>query len=456
MSKPMTPEENRHYMMNTPMRRLIPSMAIPTILAMLVSSLYNLTDTYFVSTLGTYATSAVGVNVTLDHFVTMAGCFFSVGAASLISRLLGSKREEEASQVLSTCFFITFSFGLVVLLLGTLFTEPLVRLLGATDNITQYAKQYSTYVLLAAPFTTSSFVLNQSLRAEGAATRAMIGTMTGAIINIILDPIFIFLLDLGVAGASIATAISKLLSFVLLFLPYQTSGSLLQIRARHIRFHRHTLIELGSLGASSLLRNLLSITALILLNNIAGRYSESALAAISIVNRMALVLLAVCMGFGNGFQPVAGYFWGAGEYRKIEDALFFSMKTSASILVGIGAVVFLFAKPIIGLFTKDDLELLRLGVVALRAQCVCTPLFAIAVLADMLCVGIGSAKDAVLLSAARQGYCFLPILPLMVWLFGEYGIATVQAAADGISSLMSLFFIRKSLKLIRRKRDRLK
>lgn len=440
--------DKTEYMLHTPLRKLIPFMALPTIAAMLMTTVYNLTDTYFVSKLGTYATSAVGVNASIDQIIMMAGSFFAIGAASYVSRLLGARQKEKAEQILCACFLAAVSVGLLVLVLGTLFMDGLVRMLGATNNILAYAKQYATYVLIAAPFMSSTFVLNQCLRAEGAAARAMIGSVAGAVVNIVLDPIFIFTLEMGVAGASIATAISKVVSFAILIYPYLTHKTVLRLFPGKLSVSRNDIRDVSSMGSSSLSRNLLAILAAILLNNLAGMYSESALAAVSVVNRISMLFLSLCLGFGQGFQPVAGFCWGAGHYSRIKEAFSFSIKV---VLIGLTAfclVVFFLAKPIIGLFTEGDSNMLVLGILSLRAQCIATPLHAVAVVVNMLYVGIGKGKGALFLSTARQGSCFIPVLPLMVVFFGEYGVATVQAVADVLAAGVSLIFAHKAMREI--------
>lgn len=439
------------FMLHAPLRKLIPAMALPSIASLLVTTIYNLTDTYFVSKLGTYAASAVGVNASIDQIITMAGCFFAVGAVSYVSRMLGAGRRDKAEQMLSACFLATVSIGVLALILGMVFMDGLVRLLGATDNILVYSKQYATYVLLAAPLVSSSFLLTQCLRAEGEATRAMIGSVIGAAVNIVLDPIFIFVFNLGIAGASIATAISKLVTFSILIYPYLTKNTILNLFPGKIIITRMDIKDVASVGKSSLMRNLLAALAAILLNNLAGRYSESALAAISVVNRLALLFMAFCLGLGEGFQPVAGFCWGAKHYARVKEAYCFSVKLALVGLAALCLAIFLLAGPIIGLFTKEDVEMLRLGILALRAQCIATPFHAIAVIINMLYIGIGKGRGATFLASSRQGICFLPVLPVMLALFGVQGVAIVQPTADILAALMSLFFARKAMKEIDRK-----
>ena len=228
-------EYRKNMMLLEPLPKVITKMAVPSIISFLITSIYNLADTYFVSSLGTNATAAVSVNASLDQIIMMAGSMLAVGAASYIARLLGARQEEKADRVISTAFFLAMGFGAVVMVLGITFMKPMVRLLGATDTCEQYSIQYATYVLLVAPFMAGNFVMNQCLRSEGSAMRSMFGMGFGGILNCILDPIFIFALDLGVAGASMATAISKLVSFAILVFPYVTRKSLLHLAIRKFR-----------------------------------------------------------------------------------------------------------------------------------------------------------------------------------------------------------------------------
>ena len=266
-------EYRKNMMLLEPLPKVITKMAVPSIISFLITSIYNLADTYFVSSLGTNATAAVSVNASLDQIIMMAGSMLAVGAASYIARLLGARQEEKADRVISTAFFLAMGFGAVVMVLGITFMKPMVRLLGATDTCEQYSIQYATYVLLVAPFMAGNFVMNQCLRSEGSAMRSMFGMGFGGILNCILDPIFIFALDLGVAGASMATAISKLVSFAILVFPYVTRKSLLHLTIRKFRPSWDILREIVAVGSSSLFRNGLAVVSAIVLNNIGrGRH----------------------------------------------------------------------------------------------------------------------------------------------------------------------------------------
>jgi len=425
-------------MLKTPVSRLVPQMALPSIAAMLVTSAYHLADTFFVSKLGTYATGAVGVNSSIDHLILMAGSFLAVGSSSYTSRLLGANKDEQAARVLSTSFFFALFTGFLVFLLGNIFQVPLLRALGSSDAILPYSRQYARYVLLAAPFMAANFVLNHCLRAEGNSFYSMVGMVFGAVLNCVLDPIFIFSFRWGVAGASLATAISKIVSFCILLAPYLRRRTLLRISPKLVRFVYGDVSEVIKTGSPSLFRLALSTIAAIILNNLAVSYGESALAAITVANRVTMFLVSACLGFGQGFQPVAGFSWGAGRYDRVEEAYRFSAWAA---IIGIAIpslLIAVFARPVMYLFTTEDLEMVNIGMFSLVIQCLAMPLHAWAIIINMLCVGIGRAKSALILSLSRQGICFYPILPVMLWLWGVKGLAAVQGMADMLTILLGL------------------
>ena len=324
-------------MANEPIPSLIIKMSIPTIIAFLITSIYSLADTYFVSNLGESATAAVSVNSSLDQMIMMCGSMLAVGANSYIARLLGQGNEKKASQVLSTAFFLAFGIGATLTIFGSIFMTPMVRLLGATETSERYAIEYATYVLMAAPFMATNFVMNQCLRSEGSATLSMIGMGAGGIINCILDPIFIFGLDMGVAGASLATAISKLISFSILIFPYIARRSMLHLSVRNFAFCKDIIYKIVSVGSSSMFRSGLAVVAGILLNNIAGDIGGDALlGGIGVSNKIMMFPFSIILGFGTGFQPVAGFNWGARRYDRVQEAYRF-----CSMVAIVGAVILL-------------------------------------------------------------------------------------------------------------------
>ena len=275
-------QDRKNLMLNEPIHRVIPKMAVPTIVAFLINSIYSLADTYFVSSLGTNATAAVSVNASLDQLIMMCGSMLAMGANSYIARLLGKNDDKKASQVLSTAFFSAFAIGAALLTFGSVFMVPMVRLLGATPTCEQDSIDYATYVLMAAPFMACNFVMNQCLRSEGSATLSMNGIGFGGILNCVLDPIFIFGFEMGVAGASLATAISKVVSFTILIFPYLTRRSLLHLSIKNFRPTRDIVTEVVSVGSSSMFRSGLAVVAGILLNTLAGDISDSVLAGIGV------------------------------------------------------------------------------------------------------------------------------------------------------------------------------
>ena len=431
-------QQRAQMMLNAPISRVIPRMAIPTIVAFLINSIYSLADTYFVSSLGTNATAAVSVNASLDQLIMMTGSLLAIGANSYIARLLGEGKNKKASTVLSSAFFIAFGLGLALTLIGITFMTPMVRLLGATPTCEQYSIEYATYVLLAAPFMASSFVMNQCLRSEGSATLSMIGMGFGGILNCVLDPIFIFGLDMGVAGASLATAISKLVSFAILIFPYITRRSLLHLSIRNFHPTTSILTQIISVGSSSMFRSGLAVVAGIMLNDLAGNISDAVLAGIGVTTKIMMFPFSIILGFGSGFQPVAGFNWGAKRYDRVRESYRFS---SIVALIGsavMALVVGIFANDIILAFAGSDPQMQEIGALSIRLQCIALPIHAWVAVVNMFCVGLGNAKGAFILATSRQGSCFIPILYPMAFLWGAYGVASVQAVADVLTLALAV------------------
>ena len=275
-------------------------------------------------------------------------------------------------------------------------------------------------------------------------------TDSGAVLNIGLDPLFIFAFDWGVAGASAATAISKFVSWCILISPYVRKKTLLRISLRYFKPNWPDLKEIGAIGLSNFFRLSLSTLSAIVLNRIAVGFGESVLAAVSVSNRVTMFMTSACLGYGQGFQPVAGFSWGAKHYKRVQEAYHFSMITCTAGSALLGLLVAVFARPLMGLFTENDMEMIRVGVFSLRMQCLALPFHGYAIIINMLCSGIGRAKEAMLMGMARQGICFFPILPLMVWLFGFWGVASVQGAADILTLCLAFPFDRRVLRDIRR------
>ena len=443
-------EQRRLMMLNEPISRIIPKMAIPTIMSFLITSIYSLADTYFVSSLGTNATAAVSVNSSLDQLIMMCGSMLALGANSYIARLLGQGNEKKASQVLSTAFFSAMGIGALLMVFGNLFMVPMVRLLGATPTCEQYSIDYATFVLYAAPFMAANFVMNQCLRSEGSATLSMIGMSFGGILNIILDPIFIMPwgLNMGVAGASLATAISKWVSFAILIYPYVTRRSLLHLSIRNFHPSMDIVGKVISVGSSAMFRSGLAVVSAIMLNSIAGSISDSVLAAIGVCNKVMMFPFSIILGFGSGFQPVAGFNWGAKRYDRVQESFRFSAKMALLGSLVMAVIVGIFADTFVQVFAGTDAEMRRIGVICMVSQCVALPIHGWVAIVNMFCSGLGNAKGALALSTARQGTCFMPILYPLAYLFGAYGIACVQAIADVLTLVLALPILRKMMKKV--------
>lgn len=425
-------------MLDTPVPKLVFKMALPTIVSMLVMSFYNMADTYFVSHLGTAATGAVGINLSLMSFIQMLGTALAMGANSFIARLLGQKRNEDAAKVLSVAFFLSVGIGLVTLVLGLLFMEPLVVLMGARDEVIPYAMDYATYILLAAPFMMGVFVLNQCLRAEGAATLSMIGVVSGSLLNIGLDPIFISTFGLGVAGAAIATAISKVISFIILVVPYLRARTVIRLSIHDFKPNREIAAELIKMGFPTLARTGLTTLANIVTNNVASAFSVSALAAISVVNKIMTFVSSAVLGFGQGYQPVAGFNWGAERYDRVKKSFWFSSLVSVFSVSALGIAAAVFAPQLMMAFTEYDQEMVEIGALAIRMQCLAMPSVAWVIIVNMTYAGLGKAAGAAILSVVRQGVFFIPMVLLLPRLFDVYGLASVQGAADMLTLILSV------------------
>ena len=440
----------KQMMLEENVKTLIPRMAVPTIVAQMITTIYNLVDTYFVSTLGTTATAAVGVNSSLERLITVVGSLIGAGACSYIARLLGAGREKEADRVLSTSFLTGVGLGLVILGVGRALREPMVYWLGATEECAVYSMQYAQYVLYAAPFMIGSFILNMCLRSEGSAAYSMIGMGFGGILNCFLDPLFIYTFGLGVAGAAMATAISKAVSFFILLWPYLRRRTSVVIAPGRFRLLWQDVKEVVAIGSSSFFRSALTVAAAIAVNRVAGRWSTAALAGLSVATRVMAFPFAVILGFGQGYQPVVSFNWGAKRWDRVRESYAFSAAEALLGAVLVGGLLALLARPAVGLFNKQaDAEVLRLGMLSIRLQCLALPIHALGSVVGMFYAGTGKAKAALAINTARQGYCFFPVLYTLPLLLGINGVAAAQAAADLLSAAVIVPLGIGAVKLIR-------
>lgn len=433
----MNQEEKYIQMTTTPVPKLICSLAVPTIISMLITSFYNMADTFFVGKLDTQSTAAVGVVFSVMAIIQAVGFFFGHGSGNYISRKLGSKEFDDASAMAANGFFLSLLSGVVIAVLGVIFIDPLSVALGSTPTILPYARQYLRIILLGAPFMTSSLVLNNQLRFQGRASFAMVGIVTGAVINIVLDPVLIFGFHMGVSGAAVATVFSQFCSFLLLVLMTRKGGSI-SIRFKNLKVNAYYLKEIFRGGIPSLCRQGLGSIAVIFLNHAAGNYGDAAIAGMSIVNRITMFANSALIGFGQGFQPVCGYNYGAKLYGRVREGFYFCVKYAFVFLVAVSVLCGIFSPDIVALFRKEDAEVIEAGALALRLQCITFSLNAWIVMSNMMLQSIGKALKASVVAGARQGYFFIPLILILPAFFGLLGVQMTQAVADVFTLMLSI------------------
>lgn len=430
-------EEKRKYMLETPVRKLVCTLAGPTILSMLITSFYNMVDTFFVGRIDTQATGAVGIVFSVMAIIQAVGFFFGHGSGNYISRKLGAKEMEEAEKMAAVGFFTAFIAGVILMAAGLIFVKPLAYLLGSTDTILPYTVTYLWIILLGTPAMTTSLVLNNQMRYQGSAFYAMIGIVSGAVLNMVLDPILIFGFQLGIAGAAMATTISQYVSFVLLLLMIRRGGNM-QIRFCNFKPSLYFYKEIIRGGTPSLCRQGLASLATIFLNRTAGFYGDAAIAGMSIVSRISMFANSALIGFGQGFQPVCGFNYGAGKNDRVLEAFWFCVKYAFVFLLIVGMTGFVFAPELVALFRKDDLEVIEVGTAALRYQVIAFPLNAWIVMCNMMLQSIGKGLKASIVASARQGLCFIPLIIILPHFLGLFGVEICQAVSDVLTLFISV------------------
>lgn len=438
MAVEYTTEGKLRRMTETPIPRLLFSLAVPTIISMLVSAFYNMADTYFIGRLGlASATAGVGVCFPMMAVLQAVGFMFGQGSGNYIARALGAKEQKRAEEMASTAFFASLLMGLALMALGLIFLPQLVILLGSTETIAPYAQEYARNILFAVPWLIASIVLNNQLRLQGNAVFAMVGMTSGALINIALDPLFIFALGMGVAGASMATMISQMIAFVLLFLGTRRGDNL---RIHFRRFTPKLLYLRGILrgGLPALFRQSIGSFSIILLNTAAASMGDQVVAAFSIVGRIMMFMVMIVIGLGQGFQPICGFNYGSGRYNRVREAYWFTVKLSFIMLLCFALFAFIFAPQLISLFLKGYPEVTKIGSLALRLQTIMLPMFSFLMMSSMMLQTIGHVQSASLLAVARQGMFLLPALLILPRLFGLLGLQMAQPIADFCAVLLSI------------------
>lgn len=433
----MDREQKFKYMTEEPIPRLVCSLAVPTIISMLITSFYNMVDTFFVGRINTSATAAVGVVFSLMAIIQAIGFFFGHGSGNYISRQLGAQNTEEASEMASIGFFSALIAGAVLAVLGLIFIEPLAMLLGSTETILPYAVDYLKYILIGAPYMTASLVLNNQLRFQGNAMYGMVGIVVGAVVNIALDPVLIFMCGMGISGAALATIISQFISFVILLWVSQR-GPGIHISLQKVRFSADFLKEIVRGGFPSLCRQGLGSVATIALNMAAGVYGDAAIAGMSIVSRITMFAYSALIGFGQGFQPVCGFNYGAKLYDRVREAFYFCLKTAAGFLILLSIAGYIGAPQLVELFRKGDPEVTAVGIAALRFSCISFSLSGGIVMSNMFLQSIGMAVRASVVAAARQGLFFLPLIFILPSIMGLKGVEMCQMVSDILTFLLAM------------------
>ena len=426
---------------SAPISKALLTLGLPTMIGMMVNALYNLVDAYFVAGLGTAQNGAITVAFPLGQIIVGLGLLFGSGGTSYISRLLGKGKKKQANKVASTSLYSSIIIGGIIILLTIIFLNPILKLLGATQSILPYAITYTSIYIISSIFNIFNVTMNNIVTSEGAAKTTMMALLAGALINIILDPVFIYTLDLGIAGAAIATAISQIIS-TLVYLSYIFSKkSNFSFHFKECCFSKKIISEIFKIGIPTLIFQLLTSLSIALISGIAKKngYGDSVIAGMGDVTRIVSMGSLVVFGFIKGFQPIAGFNYGAKKYERLQEAIKTTILWSTIFCVIFGSILVIFSKPIISQFTKDDLQLIRIGQKALFANGISFFFFGFHTVYSSLFLALGKAKEGLILGTCRQGICFIPIILFLTLTWGMNGIIYAQPIADIISTIITIF-----------------
>lgn len=427
-------------MTESPVFGLVLRLSVPTTFSMLITSIYNLADTYFVSSLGNAATGAVGVVYSIQSIIQAVGYGFGMGAQSLISRRLGEQKKEEANLYATSGFVASFLMGLLLMVLGLIDLPFLMHLFGATDTALPLACDYGLWILLGAPVFCSSFVLNNILRAEGKASFSMIGLCSGGILNIGLDALFIFGLRMGIAGAAVATMLSQIVSFLILLVFFLLKKSIVEINPFRTSRRIAEYLLIFRVGLPTVFRQSLGSIATTLLNIAVRPYGDVAQSAVSIANKIYMLLRSMLIGVGQGFQPVAGYNFGAKRYDRVKKAFNSAIFLGTLYGVFVAVVLFFCSGQIIGLFRRGDTEAISIGGQMLRFLSLSLPVLGYSTFVNQLYQSLGFVAPATFLASCRQGIFFIPLILILPAWIGLTGILLAQALSDLLTCAVSVPF----------------
>lgn len=438
--------DNYEFLTQAPVSRVILTMAVPTIVSMLVTCFYVIVDTYFVGQLNTQSTAAVGIVFPLMSLIQAIGSFFGHGSGAYMSRELGARRTDNASSMATTGLVYALLIGILIAVVALLFLRPLSLVLGSTPTSLPFTEQYMAIILLGAPFQIASFTLNSQLRMQGNARYAMWGIISGALLNVILDPILIFACGLQLRGAALATVIGQIVSVaVLLAMCHFRATTGVRLRPRFFSLHWHYVREIVYGGSPSLSRQGLASISVVLLNVAAAGYGDAAVAAMSIVSRVTMFVMAVIVGLGQGFQPFCGYCYGAALYNRLRHGFWFTVRVGFIFLLCFSAFFFCFAEQTIAVF-RDDAIVIAVGSTALRWHLAVYPLNAYIMAGNMMLQTTRRPLRANVLSSARRGLVFIPFILILPHLFGLMGIAMCQAVCDVVTFIIAIPIVRSAFR----------
>lgn len=424
---------------NAPISKALLAMGIPTMLGMMVNAIYNLVDAYFVGGLGTSQMGAISVVYPLGQVVVGLGLLFGNGSASYLSRLLGNREQEQADRVASTALYSSVAVGAVLIIFSMIFLRPILRLLGATDSIMPYAMTYAGIYVVSCIFNVFNVTMNNIVTSEGAAKTTMFALMAGAVLNIGLDPVFIYTLDMGVAGAAIATAISQIVSTLIYLTFIFRKKSIYSFKMKNCTFTKEIMSEIFKIGIPTLVFQILTSLSISLVNTQAGSYGDSVIAGMGAVTRIVSMGSLIVFGFIKGFQPIAGYSYGAKKFDRLHKAIRTSILWSTAFCVIYGLLLTIFSSRIIAQFTDGDLEMIRVGTQSLRINGLSFLLFGFYTVYSSLFLALGKGLEGFVLGACRQGICFVPVILILPAFWGINGILYVQPIADVLSAIITIF-----------------
>lgn len=427
--------DQRKKMLEEPVERLIPTLAVPTIISMMVTSVYNMADTYFVSQISTSASAAVGIVFSVMAVIQAVGFTVGMGSGSIASRMLGQGKGKEADTIASSAVLTAFVLGMLLTILGIWNIDQIIWLLGSTETIYPFALDYAKYIILGCPVMILAFTMNNLLRWQGKASLSVIGLGTGGLLNIVLDPLFIFGFNLGISGAAIATLLSQCVSMSILASFFIFKKSDLRVSLACVSRSPKTYAAILKQGMPSFFRQGLMSVSTMAVNWNARVFGDAAVAALAIVTKVFSFVQSVTIGFGQGFQPVLGYNYGAGRLDRVKRAVVFSVRTCTIILTVAGVIGFIFSSQIITLF-RDDPLVIDIGTRAFRYQCFTMPLGAVLTFANMFFQSLGKSVRATILAICRQGV-IIPMVFFLPWAFGLPGLEVTQATADLVAFLVS-------------------